>query len=112
MNFFTRVRNKENVPYKTATLKKRYEARRKTGDSLLQKRARDCYILYVALNDNDSEEIPETIDVPKLSQGAMPQMESETDKSCDLFFKDSLARLDRDFMTMKGETAQDVDILN
>ena len=85
LKFFTRVRDKENFPYKTATLKKKYEARRKTGDSLLQKLARECYILYVALNDNGSEEILETINVPKsqgtkLSQGALSQMESETDK--------------------------------
>lgn len=117
LNFFTRVRDKENVAYKTATLKKRYEERRKTGDSLLQKIAKDCYILYVALTDNGSEEILETINVPKsqgtkLSQGAMSQMESEIDKSCDLFFKESLARLDRDFMTMKGATAQYVDSLD
>ena len=68
LNFFTRVRDKENFPYKKATLKKRYEARRKTGDSLLQKLARDCYILYVSLNDNGSEDILKTINVPK-SQG-------------------------------------------
>ena len=78
LNFFTRVRVKENVAYKTATIKKRYEARRKTGDSLLQKLARDCYILYVALTDNGSEGILETINVPQ-SQGAMSQMESEID---------------------------------
>ena len=42
----------------------------------------------------------------------MSQMESETNKSCDLFFKESLASLDRDFMTMKGETAPDVDSLD
>ena len=67
------------------TKQKKYEARRKTGYSLLQKLARECYILYVALNDNGSEEILETINVPKsqgtkLSQGALSQMESETDK--------------------------------
>lgn len=83
----------------------------------MQKLARGCYILYVALTDNDSEEILQTINVPKsqstkLSQGAMSQMESEIDKSCDLFFKESLARLDRDFMTMKGATAQYVDSLD
>ena len=84
LNFFTRVRDKENFPYKTATLKKKYEARRKTGDSLLQKLARECFILYVVLNDNGSEGILETINVPKsqgtqLSQGVLSQMESETD---------------------------------
>ncbi|CAC5413679.1 unnamed protein product [Mytilus coruscus] len=111
MRFFSEVRDRENFPYKTATLKKRYGARSKNGDTLLQKLAKDCFILYVALNNKCNDELLETINIqksqgPRQSQNRRSSNNGQdvgTDSSNDLFLREGLARLDRDIMTMKVE---------
>ncbi len=97
-----------DFPYPNSTLKRRLESRSKSCDSLSVKLAKDCHSLMIASNGTYLNELNDVLSVK--SHRATPS-ESEN-QSQNTLLKETVSRVDRDVITLRGEFVQDSEYLN
>ena len=109
-----RCKTNDHFEHKTAQLKRRYEQRTRTGESLSKKLAKDCFILFRNFQGDTNDDIFEVINISRrhdtISQSQGEQCSSEVFcETTGITFRESIARLERDPLTLRGELIQDID---
>ena len=107
-------KNKAEFVYKTAQLKRRYEARTRTGESMTKKLAKDCFILFRSSQGDVNEDLFDVLNItksqplPKAGHGEQCSREAQCN-TLGIALRESLAIIERDLITLRGELVQDID---
>ena len=106
-------KNKAEFVYKTAQLKRRYEARR-TGESMTKTLAKYCFILFRSSLGDVNEDLFDVYNIiksqplPKPGHGEQCSREAQCNTP-GIALRESLAIIERDLITLRGELDQDID---
>ena len=107
-------KNKAEFVYKTAQLKCRYEARRRTGESMTNKLAKDCFILFRSSQGDVNEDVFDVLNITKSQPLPKPGHDEQCSREAQcntpgIALRESLAIIERDLITLRGELVQDID---
>ena len=100
-----------DFPYPKSTLKRRLERRSKDGDCLSVKLARDCYCLKLASNRVYSSDLGDVVLV-KNTKSTANDTASEGVSLPNIALCETITRVERDVITLRGEYIHDSEYLN
>jgi hypothetical protein len=112
------AKGQPNFPFVNSTLKKRLCPRKPNGESIENKLGNDCYVLHLATFGDFCEDLKITLNVRSTLQTNRKISNVEennliaTSFSLTLSVKESLVRIERELISLKGDYTQETEYLN
>ena len=107
-----KCKTNDHFEHKSAQLKRRYEQRTRTGESLLKKLAKDCFILFRNFQGDTNDDIFDVINISKRhennTQSQSEQCSGEA-QCASIVLRESVARIERDLFSLRGELIQEIE---